>query len=209
MGTISDTTAYDYEINGENTLRSPSIRDNGDSFTQPGFGSSGFSIPGSENGRILALVHAKGNMLYVLGDVNGAAKAFEDAVLISAGRALPSIQGLIRRIVNVLSEDGLAAPRLDFRSPPLTDDSSPLLLPPDKALQTARLVFAKDGELPGLRHVPEGLARKAAVSTTSNCLLSLAKIFQDAMSNSTSPHRITRMPTLLAVDGLGERDNER
>jgi tetratricopeptide (TPR) repeat protein len=166
---------------------------------QPGFGSSGFSVPGSENGRILALVHAKGNMLYALGDINGASKAFEDAVLISAGRRLPGIQGLIRRIINVLSLDGLAALRSDFKSSPLGDGSSPLLLPPDKALQTAKLVFAKDGELPGLRHVPDGLAKKAAISTTSNSLLSLAKIFQDAMSNSSSPQRIARMP-----NGVGD-----
>jgi tetratricopeptide (TPR) repeat protein len=199
VGTLSETIALDYDGDGENVFRSPSIRDSEDSFTQPGFGSSGFSVPGSENGRILALVHAKGNMLYALGDVNGASKAFEDAVLISAGRGIPGIQGLIRRIVNVLSHDGFAGLRSDFRSPPPSDVSSPLLLPPTKALQTAKLVFAKDGELPGLRHVPEGLAKKAAVSTTSNSLLSLAKIFQDAMSNSSSPQRITRMPA-----GIGD-----
>jgi tetratricopeptide (TPR) repeat protein len=57
------------------------------------------------------------------------------------------------------------------------------------------LVFAKNGDLPGLRHVPDGIAKRAAISTTSNSLLSLAKIFQDAMSNSSSRQRISRMPT--------------
>ncbi|TVY85543.1 putative UDP-N-acetylglucosamine--peptide N-acetylglucosaminyltransferase SEC [Lachnellula suecica] len=194
VGTMSEIIALDYDGDNENSLRSPSVRDNEDSFMQQGFGSSGFSVPGSENGRILALVHAKGNMLYALGDVNGASKAFEDAVLISSGRGLPSIHGLIRKILNVLSSDGLTAPRSDSRSPSSNVGSSPLLLIPTKALQTAKLVFAKDGELPGLRHVPDGLAKKAAVSTTSNSLLSLAKIFQDAMSNSSSPQRISRMP---------------
>lgn len=194
MSATSERVAMDYEAD-DRAFRSPLTRDSEDG-SQPGFGSSGFSVPGSENGRILALVHAKGNMLYALGDVDGASKAFEDAVLISAGRGLNGIQGLIRKIVNVLSLDGLTALRTDMRSPMLTPPTStPLLLPPDKALQTARLVFAKNGELPGLRYVPEGLARKAAVSTTSNSLLSLAKIFQDAMSNSSAPQRISRMPT--------------
>ncbi|TVY56344.1 UDP-N-acetylglucosamine--peptide N-acetylglucosaminyltransferase 110 kDa subunit [Lachnellula cervina] len=195
VGTSSEIIALDYDGDGENLFRSPSMRDGEDGFMQPGFGSSGFSVPGSENGRILALVHAKGNMLYALGDVNGASKAFEDAVLISAGRGLPGIQGLIRRIVNVLTLDGLATSRSDLRPLNTGDGPSPLLLTPDKALQTAKLVFAKDGDLPGLSHVPHGLAKKAAISTTSNSLLSLAKIFQDAMSNSSSPQRITRMPT--------------
>jgi tetratricopeptide (TPR) repeat protein len=48
------------------------------------------------------------------------------------------------------------------------------------------LVFSKHGELPGLRYVPEGIAKNAAISTTSNSLLSLAKIFQDSMSNASS-----------------------
>jgi tetratricopeptide (TPR) repeat protein len=194
MSTTSERIVMDYD-GDDRAFRSPMGRESEDGW-RPGFGSSGFSVPGSENGRILALVHAKGNMLYALGDVDGASKAFEDAVLISAGRTLSGIQGLIRKIVSVLSLDGSTALRTDMRSPMLTPSTSaPLLLPPDKALQTARLVFAKNGELPGLHHVPEGLAKRAAVSTTSNSLLSLAKIFQDAMSNSSSPQRISRMPT--------------
>jgi tetratricopeptide (TPR) repeat protein len=194
IGASSDLIALDYDGDGDRMFRSPSLKE-GEDGMQPGFGSSGFSVPGSENGRILALVHAKGNMLYALGDVNGASKAFEDAVLISAGRGFDGIQGLIRRIVSVLSLDGITPLRTDFRSPIQTSNASPLLLPPDKALQTARMVFAKNGDLPGLRYVPEGLAKRAGVSTTSNSLLSLAKIFQDAMSNSSSPQRISRMPT--------------
>ncbi|KAF4629696.1 hypothetical protein G7Y89_g8449 [Cudoniella acicularis] len=189
----SEIITLDYDRDSESIFHIPPTKDYEDTSGEPGFGSSGFSVPGCENGRILALVHAKGNMLYALGDINGASKAFEDAVLISAGRGLHGIQGLIQKIVNVLSFDGLNGLPLDFRTP-LAEPPTPLLLPPDKALQTARLVFSKDGELPGLRHVPEGLARKAAISTTSNSLLSLAKIFQDAMSNSTSPQRIARIP---------------
>jgi tetratricopeptide (TPR) repeat protein len=160
----------------------------------PGFGSSGFGLAGSENGRILALVHAKGNILYTQGNIEGASKAFEDAVLISAGRNhFKKIRDLIKKIVDVLSLDRIGRLHTPFTPPPQTVNQAPLLLPPDKALQTARLVFAENGDLPGLRHVAEGLAKKAAISTTSNSLLSLAKIFQDAMS-STSRQKILRGP---------------
>jgi tetratricopeptide (TPR) repeat protein len=192
-GTISENMTLDYEADNDGHFRSPSVKETDES--QPGFGSSGFLVPGCDNGRILALVHAKGNMLYALGDVNRASKAFEDAVLISAGKRFQGIHGLIRRIVSVLSLDGLAPSRTDFRSPPQTVTSTPLLLPPDKALQTARMVFTKNGDLPGLQYVPDGVAKRAATSTTSNSLLSLAKIFQDAMSSGSSPQKISRMPT--------------
>jgi tetratricopeptide (TPR) repeat protein len=168
-----------------------------DSINQSGFGSSGYAIPGSENGRMLALVHAKGNMLYALGDITGAEHAFEDAVLIGAGRRQQGIRGLIQEILNVLSmnEGGTSTGRKGLTG-------LPLLLPPDKALRTAKLVFARHGELPGLRYVPEGIAKNAAISTTSNSLLSLAKIFQDGMSNTQSlkvPRRPSGVGDILAL----------
>ncbi|KAF8471851.1 glycosyl transferase family 41-domain-containing protein [Kalaharituber pfeilii] len=138
-----------------------------------------FVISPTENGRLLGLIHAKGNMLYTLGDNAGAAKAFEDAVLIGAGKEKHGIKGLIERILNVLAPaaDGFGA---GARS------AQPVLLTPDKALKTAQLVFPPHGELPGLYEVPSGSAKKIAISTTSNSLLSLAKIFQDGMSSSAS-----------------------
>ncbi|KAL0933031.1 glycosyltransferase family 41 protein (tetratricopeptide) [Colletotrichum truncatum] len=160
-----------------------------DNTIQPGFGSSGYAIPGSENGRILALVHAKGTMLYSLKDVAGASEAFEEAVLISTGRQTSSIQALVQQIQTVLCPDlGLgkaSGPAVPAR---------PLLLPPEKARCTAKLVFSGNGELPGLRFVPEGGPKRAAVQTTSNSLLSLAKIFQDAMSSGSASARLVRKP---------------
>ncbi|THC90513.1 hypothetical protein EYZ11_010027 [Aspergillus tanneri] len=148
-----------------------------------GFGSSGYAIPGCDNGRMLALVHAKGNMLYALGDNAGAAAAFEDAILVSAGRRRHGIQSLIKQIFAAFSHD---APH-DFSTPEQHNLNETVLLYPDKALQTSKLVFVPCGTPPGILYVAEGLARKAAISTTSNCLLSLAKIYQDGMSNiSTS-----------------------
>lgn len=146
-----------------------------------GFATSGYAIPGSDNGRILALVHAKGNMLYALGDNAGAASAFEDAVLIAAGRRRHGIQSLIRQIFAAFSQcTSNGCPHLEH------DVKESVLLYPDRALQTSKLVFRANGTPPGLKYVAEGIARKAAVSTTSNSLLSLAKIYQDGMSNLSS-----------------------
>lgn len=158
----------------------------------PGFGSSGFAIPGSENGRILALIHAKGNMLYGRGDNSGAAKAFETAVLIAAGRKFNSIQALVKHILTVVPPTQLVLPH--SRAP--ESSGEPILLSPEQALTTARLCFPNDGELPGLRYVPGGLQslqRKAMIATTSNSLLSLAKIFQDGMSNNTRSPGVTQL----------------
>ncbi len=161
--------------------------------SQPGFGSSGYAIPGNENGRMLLLIHAKGNMLYALKDIDEASEAFEEAVLISAGRSIRGIQVLILQIQSVLSSRDVHG--LPPRSLSQESVSSPLLLPPDRAKHTARLVFSGSrGELPGLRFVPDGSHRKSAISTTSNSLLSLAKIFQDAMSNGGSSPGLMRQP---------------
>ncbi|KAI0450191.1 glycosyltransferase family 41 protein [Xylaria acuta] len=153
----------------------------------PGFGLSGYSVPASENGRMIALIHAKGNMLYALKDIDQASDAFEEAVLISTGKSLRCIRSLISRIQSVLSTpqapNGLHTP-----------SSGPLLLPPAEARHTAQLVFAANGELPGLRFVPDGVPKRSAISTTSNSLLSLAKIFQDAMSNGGSYPRLLQQP---------------
>ncbi|KAK3940701.1 putative UDP-N-acetylglucosamine--peptide N-acetylglucosaminyltransferase SEC [Diplogelasinospora grovesii] len=153
-----------------------------ESSTQPGYGSSGYAIPGSENGRMILLIHAKGNMLYGLKDIDRASEAFEEAVLISAGRQIQGVRSLILLIQSVLAPRD---PRIPSRSLVRPKSLSiPLLLPPERAKHTAQLVFAASGgQLPGLQYVAEGSHRRSVISTTSNALLSLAKIFQDAMSN--------------------------
>jgi tetratricopeptide (TPR) repeat protein len=155
-----------------------------------GFGSSGYAIPGEDNGRILALIHAKGTMLYSLRDVARASEAFEEAVMISVGRCMSGIWDLVQRIQAVLSSsEGPLTPS------PTSQSLSPLLLPPEKARLTAQLVFRGTGELPGLVHVTEGGPKRAAFQTTSNSLLSLAKIFQDsASSGATGPGKL-RQPS--------------
>lgn len=180
LSEASDRPIFEFEGDVESVFKDLDDLPGSD---QPGFGSSGYAIPGCDNGRILALVHAKGNMLYALGDNAGAAKAFENAVLIGTGPQAKGIDELIRGILAVVGYDGSERSPGGHRVLPSPD---PVLLPPDSATKTAQLCFPPHGQLPGLRHVPsEGMARKAAISTTSNSLLSLAKIFQDGMANSS------------------------
>lgn len=183
LSELSDRISYDFDVDGEASV--PGWRETVGS-SEPGFGSSGFAIPGCDNGRMLALIHAKGNMLYGLGDNGGAAKAFEDAVLIAAGRSFNDVQSLVDHILSVVTSSlhERTSDRKDSRSA----QTDPILLTPEQALATAKLCFPIFGELPGLQHVaggPQSIARRAVVSTTSNSLLSLAKIFQDGMSNSS------------------------
>ena len=164
------------------------------------FGSSGYAILPSDNGRMLALVHGKGNMLYQLGECAGAAQAFEDAILIGAGRRKMGIRGLIKRILAVFSEKSRwESP--NAHGPYGTDEQ--ILLPPEMALETSRLVFPPQGRLPGLDGLPDGISQKAAVSIISNSLLSLAKIYQDGMSSSgaaaNAPRATSGVQEILAL----------
>ena len=163
-------------------------------------GSSGYAILPSDNGRMLALVHGKGNMLYQLGECAGAAQAFEDAILIGAGRRHLGIRGLIKRILAVFSEKSRMG---SSNTQGLYGTDEPILLPPEMALETSRLVFPPQGRLPGLDGVPDGFSQKAAVSIISNSLLSLAKIYQDGMSSSgaaaTAPRATSGVQEILAL----------
>lgn len=172
-----DKAAFDYE---DDMGRIQSVDLGSPNSTPVGFATSGYAIPGSDNGRMLALVHAKGNMLYALGDNAGAAAAFEDAVLIASGRQRHGIQSLIKQIFSAFSQ---SASHNGYQNPLNATES--VLLYPDRALQTSKLVFSS-GTPPGLKFVSEGLSRNAAISTTSNSLLSLAKIYQDGMSTLAS-----------------------
>lgn len=152
-----------------------------------GFGSSGYMIPGHDNGRMLALVHAKGTMLYSLKHIERASEAFEEAVLISIGRRLAGIQELIRLIQSSLCPQRHQPTSNGHRGSSIL----PLMLPPEKARHTANLAFG-GSELPGLTFLRTGPSKRAAIQTTSNSLLSLAKIFQDAMSSGSVDKNLFR-----------------
>lgn len=158
--------------------------------------SSGYTLPASENGRIVALLHAKGTMLYSQRKVEKASEAFEEAVLISTGRRFRGLHDLTRHIQFVLSHKSSDASRDDQQTP------LPSMLPPEMARRTAQLVFAADGDLPGLLLVRNGIAKKQAIQTTSNSLLSLAKILQDAVSNGNAHPGVSRGSTSSVGDIL-------
>ncbi|KAL8953292.1 MAG: hypothetical protein Q9222_000858 [Ikaeria aurantiellina] len=147
----------------------------------PPAGSSGYYIHDSDNGRLLSLIHGKGNMLYALGDNAGAAKAFEDAILIGSGSRALGIRRLINQVLTAFLR-GTDEAEKDFHNRSMPDE--PILLLPEVALRTSRLVFPPHGNLPGLDAVPTSVARRTGISIVSNSLLSLAKIYQDGMSSS-------------------------
>lgn len=153
-----------------------------------GFGASGYAIPAVDNGRLLALIHAKGNMLYSLGKSQAAALAFEEAILIATGGRKQGIKDLIEKILRscVLSVDPFAAASL-------SQSKEPVLLTPERAQQISTRMFPPSGDLPGLEFVPSSISHRAAVSTTSNSLLSLAKIYQDGLC-SQSPGKAESSP---------------
>lgn len=188
----------DYEISDRESLDDRTLPSR--SSTISGFGSSGYKILSSDNGRMLALIHGKGNMLYALGDNAGAAKAFEDAILIGAGKRHLGIRGLIRRVLAVFLDranvDGVHSCRSYAAE-------EPILLPPEMALETSQLVFPSQGRLPGINEVTTSTAKRAAVSVVSNSLLSLAKIYQDGMSSSgaaaNGPRATSGVQEILAM----------
>ncbi|KAL2398658.1 putative UDP-N-acetylglucosamine-peptide N-acetylglucosaminyltransferase SEC [Exophiala dermatitidis] len=171
-----DNSHYEFDT-GLHSQLSPRA----DESRAPGFGSSGYAISGADNGRMLALIHAKGNMLYSLGNNHAAASAFEDAILIATGQRKRGIQGLINGILRAclsnIDDPEYVSLKLEGRDP--------ILLAPEHAEATAKLMFPPEGGLPGLEHVSVPYAFNAAVATTSNSLLSLAKIYQDGMCNAT------------------------
>ena len=175
----SDKPLFDYDVDS----KSPSVQSGQE---QTDFGLSGFAIADADVGRLLHLIHAKGNMLYAMGDTLGAAKSFEDAVLLGTGRGTwKDANGLIKHILSVLSRD--VSNRTGYRQQAATD---PILLSPEEALATHRLCFPPHGHLPGIKGRPnDDRSSQASYSTTSNSLLSLAKIFQDSMA-SNSPRAV-------------------
>ncbi|CAK7228710.1 hypothetical protein SCUCBS95973_006973 [Sporothrix curviconia] len=151
--------------------------------TQAGFGCCGYAIPGHETGRMLGLLHAKANSLYLMKEMGAASKAYEECVLVGVGRSFRSIQNLILRIRAALSpETAQTSPQSYFSQ---QSSSGPPLLPPDVAKLTARRAFPyTSGQLPGLRYIVNFQHKKAALTATSNALLSMAKILQDGMASN-------------------------
>ncbi|KAL9601114.1 MAG: hypothetical protein Q9219_002713 [cf. Caloplaca sp. 3 TL-2023] len=197
--------------NAELTDRSPFVAGNTerlhryDHNSDMVFGISGYAIPTSDNGRLLSLIHGKGNMLYALGDNIGAAIAFEDVILIGSAQRHLGIRSLIGQILEVFAKQTAWETRhnCDGHKNNRCTTAEPILLMPEVALETSRLVFPPHGNLPGLEDVPTNMAKRAGISIVSNSLLSLAKIYQDGMSSSgataTDPRAASGVQDILAL----------
>ena len=142
---------------------------------------SGYMICARDNGRLIALLHGKGNMLYALGDNSGAAVAFEDAILAGCGQSDSGVQGLIVSILERFSQ-GIGEQQELWGG--IQSNDEPVLLDPKMAQKISRFLFPPNGDLPGLEGIFDDSSKKAAVSVISNSLLSLAKIYQDGMSST-------------------------
>ena len=158
-----------------------SLQDQESQLSQRGSNSGPYMICPQDNGRLIGLLHGKGNMLYALGDNSGAAKAFEDAILVGCGQSEAGVEGLITKILKPFSGQLFARSELESN---IGSSDEPVLLDPKTARKTSQLLFPPAGDLPGLGGVLDDSARKAAISIISNSLLSLAKIYQDGMSSA-------------------------
>ncbi|QUC22195.1 uncharacterized protein UV8b_06436 [Ustilaginoidea virens] len=158
-----------------------------------GFGSSGYMLPGLKNGRILALVHAKGTILYGRRDVQRAAEAFQEAVLISIGRQVTNIQELICRIQYALTaQDGQQIAEGNRTHTPALP-----MLPPEKARHTSRLVFGSSGELPGLDSMSSGSSNSYLFRGSSQ-VGDILSLYYLSLSLQESPSTANNVGILLA-----------
>lgn len=133
------------------------------------------SSPSADFARYLAIVHAKGTLLYALDDHLSAAQAFS-RVLAHAASGHPLAENS--------SEQSLLQLVDHIRSALQARYGARLLLTPQEAQACLNDVFG--GELPGLRAIANSQHRQAVAQTTANTLLTLAKILQDAIAAGSS-----------------------
>ncbi|KAK9238673.1 glycosyl transferase family 41-domain-containing protein [Lipomyces kononenkoae] len=138
--------------------------------------------------RYLAIIHAKGTLLYALGNHVAAADAFARVLALAAGYADPAYDAPDSKVT-------LARLMQRARSALGSKRGGRLLLTPREAQDCLADVF--DGDLPALRTVADAQRRQSIAQTTANTLLTLAKILQDAIAagvaggDSASPSQQT------------------
>ncbi|KAK9368593.1 glycosyl transferase family 41-domain-containing protein [Lipomyces kononenkoae] len=123
--------------------------------------------------RYLAIIHAKGTLLYALGNHVAAADAFARVLALAAGYADPAFDAPDSKVT-------LARLMQRARSALASKRGGRLLLTPSEAQDCLADVF--DGDLPALRTVADVQRRQSIAQTTANTLLTLAKILQDAIA---------------------------
>ncbi|KAK9466209.1 glycosyl transferase family 41-domain-containing protein [Lipomyces arxii] len=135
------------------------------------------SVPAADFARYLAIVHAKGTLLYALNNHVLAAAAFSRVLALTAGYGdhdwkSPDSKSTLARLIKQA--------RISLES----KKNGRLLLTPQEAQMCVSDVF--DGDLPCLRNVRDAQYRQSISQTTANTLLTLAKIFQDALATGTN-----------------------
>ncbi|KAK9476427.1 glycosyl transferase family 41-domain-containing protein [Lipomyces japonicus] len=131
--------------------------------------------------RYLAIINAKGTLLYALEDHLAAAHAFERVLaLVTNVRSLTSKENE----ANIMDKGTLQVLIRISRIALSSRNDGRMLLTPQEARFCLLHVF--DGELPALRMVTNIKHRHAITQTTANALLTIAKILQDGMACSSS-----------------------
>ncbi|KAK9362949.1 glycosyl transferase family 41-domain-containing protein [Lipomyces starkeyi] len=135
------------------------------------------SVHAADLARYLAIIHAKGTLLYALGNHVAAADAFARVLALAAGYADPEYDAPDSKVTLVRlmqrARSALASKR-----------NGRLLLTPHEAQGCLADVF--DGDLPGMRTVADAQHRQSIAQTTANTLLTLAKILQDAIASGVA-----------------------
>ena len=121
--------------------------------------------------RLLGLIHAKGNILYLLHDQSAAGRAFEEVLSLSFGLECGTLHDFVQSVLD----------RLAIAFTKQKASGQAILLTPQQALSTIYTCFGHVQHLPGLQSVSNLASLKTAFSITSSALLSLAKILQDAL----------------------------
>ncbi|KAK9454986.1 glycosyl transferase family 41-domain-containing protein [Dipodascopsis uninucleata] len=140
------------------------------------------SSRGADFSRYIAIVHAKGMLLYSMHDHVSAAESFGRVLSLAIGGSLGTISQLIH-----LARSALEKKR-----------HNTLLLTPAEASTSLQDVFPTG--LPALQYVTNSHHRQSISHTVANALLTLAKILQDGMASGAT--KTAESPKIVTVDTI-------
>ncbi|KAK9458961.1 glycosyl transferase family 41-domain-containing protein [Lipomyces oligophaga] len=154
--------------------------------------------------RFLAILHAKGTLLYSMEDYVGAAEAYSRVLAFAACGRVDLLEAPSKLPSNTPSDrneqpsasSSFQMLVLQARTALGARYGPRLLLTPLQAQSCLTDVFG--GDLPGIRSINDVSRRQAISHTTANTLLTLAKILQDAIatgnaSNSSGTNKQTEL----------------
>ncbi|KAK9373755.1 glycosyl transferase family 41-domain-containing protein [Lipomyces chichibuensis] len=150
------------------------------------------SVHAADLARYLAIIHAKGTLLYALGNHVAAADAFARVLALAAGYADPEYDAPDSKVT-------LGRLMQRARSTLSSKRNGRLLLTPHEAQGCLADVF--DGDLPGMRSIADAQHRESIAQTTANTLLTLAKILQDAIASGVAGADSSNATHQASTDG--------